>query len=128
MDMKKIISFIIASFFLVVLFSSHLNLKESNAVIKKNLGGTTTKERDVREIAFNQLTSEDRDRIIGAWENSKLSKIILKEGMGNINDKSYIGKEVYVIDFLTTSKSLPNNIIVYIGMDNYNLIGYGYLD
>jgi len=126
--MKKIISFIIASFFLVVLFSSHLNLKESNAVIKKNLGGTTTKERDVREIAFNQLTSEDRDRIIGAWENSKLSKIILKEGMGNINDKSYIGKEVYVIDFLTTSKSLPNNIIVYIGMDNYNLIGYGYLD
>ena len=45
--------------------------------------------------------------------------------MGIINDKSYIGKEVYLIDFPTKSISVP--IIVYASLDDYKIIGYGYV-
>lgn len=48
--------------------------------------------------------------------------------MGNIMDKSYIGKEVYLVDFPTQSKSIPNNMVVYLSIDNNKLLGYGYVD
>lgn len=92
------------------------------------LGKQFAGEQDVREIAYNQLTSKDKERIVGTWKDSKLSKITLKEGMENINDKSYIGKEAYLVDFPTKSKSKPNNMIVYMSIDNHKLIGYGYVD
>ncbi len=47
--------------------------------------------------------------------------------MGNIYDKDYIGKEIYLIDFPTNSNSMPNNMIVYASLD-YKIVGYGYVD
>ena len=41
--------------------------------------------------------------------------------MGILNDKSYIGEEVYLINFQTKSISVPNNIIVYASLDDYRL-------
>lgn len=120
-NMKKIILLIFSSVFLVGLIVACSNPKESIKL-------TTVTEQDVREIAINQLTSENKEIIAGTWQDSKLSKIALNEGMGNVNDKSYIGKEVYLIDFPTKSISIPNNIIVYIGIDNNKLIGYGFVD
>ncbi|MGY0372270.1 hypothetical protein [Clostridium sp. JNZ J1-5] len=92
------------------------------------LGNQFAGERDVREIAYNQLTSKDKERVVGTWRDSKLSKTTLKESMGNIYDKSYIGKEVYLVDFPRKSESKLNNMIVYISIDNYKLIGHGHVD
>ncbi len=96
--------------------------------LKDILGEQFAGKKDIREMAYHELSSKDKERIAGTWKDSKFSKITLREGMGNISDKSYIGKEVYLIDFPTKSKSKPNNIIVYIAMDSYKLLGYGYLD
>ena len=125
--MKKII-FLVTLSVLFVGFITCSSQAKLNSTTKNQSASKTTKEKNIREIAYNQLTAEDKERIAGTWQNSKCSKITLREGMGNINDKSYIGQEVYLIDFPTKSKSLPNNMIVYIGMHNYKLIGYGYVD
>lgn len=119
--MKKIILLIFSSVLLVGLIIACSNPKESIIL-------TTAAEQDVREIALNQMTAEDKEIIEGNWQDSELSKITLNEGMGKVNDKSYIGKEVYVIDFPTNRISFPNNIIVYIGIDNNKLIGYGFVE
>jgi len=128
--LKKINFFIIMLlFFTVLLITSSSIKKESVSVnINKQNIKQSAEEKDVREIAFNQLNSKDKNRVFGTWKNSKLSKITLKENMGNINDKSYIGKEVYLIDIPAKSRSIPNNMIVYVSVDNHKLLGYGYVE
>lgn len=126
--MKKINSLIISLVLSLGLVTACSNTKEANTISNKAPVGTTVKEQNIREEAFNQLISKDKERIDGTWKDSKLSKITLKEGMGNITDKSYIGKEVYLIDFPTQSKSEPNNMIVYLSIDSKKLLGYGYID
>jgi len=97
-------------------------------IFNKESISTTVKEQDIKELAYNQLTSEDKKRVSETWKDSKLSKITLHERMGKINNISYIGKEVYLIDFPTKSNSMPSNMIVYLAIDNNKLIGYGYVD
>ena len=48
--------------------------------------------------------------------------------MGIINDKSYVGKEVYLVDFPTKSISMPNNTIFIVSKDTHKLIGAGYVE
>lgn len=79
-------------------------------------------------MAYNQLSSKDKERIAGTWKDGKLSKEILQERMGGIIDKSYIGKEVYSIEFKTKGNAIPNNMIVFFSIDNIKFIGYGLVD
>lgn len=125
--MKKFI-LIIFSLILFIGLIACSNKKESNSITVKEQSNIIVKERDVREIVWNQLTSKNKDRVKGSWRYGKLSKITLNENMGIINDKSYIGKEVYVIDFPTKNISMPNNMIVFASSDNYKIIGYGYVE
>ncbi|MDP4090940.1 MAG: hypothetical protein Q8930_16955 [Bacillota bacterium] len=116
--MKKIILFFISSVLLLGIFIACSNTHN------KQISGLTVNGQDIREIAFNQLTSNDKERLLGTWKEGKISKIILKEGTADINDKSYIGKEVYSIIFTTKEISRPNYIGVLLDKDNYKLIGY----
>ncbi len=126
--MKKIVLLIISALLTLGLFTACSSEKATSNTTNNEQVSSTVKEKDPREIAFNQLNSNDKERIGANLKDSKLSKITLKENMGNINDKAYIGKKVYLIDFPTQSKSVPNNIIVYLSIDNNKLIGYGYVD
>lgn len=38
------------------------------------------------------------------------------------------GKEIYLIDFPTKSKSIPNNMIVYADVNTFDYIGNGLVD
>ena len=125
--MKRIILLILSTTLILGLFTACSSPKESILTNNEPIS-TIVKEQDIREVAYNQLTSKDKERVAGNWKDSKLSKITLKKGIGNITDNSYIGKEVYLIDFTTKELSLNNNIIVFLGMDNNKLIGYGYID
>lgn len=126
--MKKINLLIISLVLSLGLFTACSSLEEANIVINKEPISTIVKEQDIKELAYNQLTSEDKERVSETWKDSKLSKITLHERMGRINNISYIGKEVYLIDFPTKSNSMPSNMIVYLAIDNNKLIGYGYVD
>lgn len=87
------------------------------------------KKDDVREIVWKQLSSEQTELIDGTWTDGKVSKVTLNENMmAQVDDKSYEGKEVYVIDFPTKNKSIPNNMIVYADIDTFDYIGNGLVD
>lgn len=126
--MKNIILPIVSLVISLVLITGCSAVKNENVISNKEQANFTVKEQDIRELAYNQLTSGDKERIARTWKDSKLSKITLREGMGNITDKSYMGKEVYLVDFPTESNSIPNNIIVYLSIDSNKLLGYGFVE
>ncbi|WP_400247671.1 hypothetical protein AB3U99_11355 [Niallia sp. JL1B1071] len=87
------------------------------------------KKGDAREMVWKQLSVEQKLWINGTWEDGKISKITLTENMmSQIDDKSYEGKEVYLLDFPTKSKSIPNNMIVYADINTFAYIGDGLVD
>lgn len=88
-----------------------------------------TSNKDVREVVWGQLSAEQQARINGTWADGTVSKVTLNESsMILIKDKSYQGKEVYLIDFPTKTMSVPNNMIVYADLDTFNYIGSGLVD
>ena len=106
--------------------SKELSNNKQSIVNKENNDNST---KDVREVVWSQLSSTDKDRIKGNWKDAKVSKIVLTKDMMNlIKDKSYAGKEVYVLDFPTTSVSMPNNMIVYADIATFDFIGHGMVD
>lgn len=125
--MKKIILIIFSTFLLLGLIGCS-NQQKSQDENAKQPSNVTVKKQDVREVVWNQLNAQDKEHIKGTWNDFKVSKITVTENMGRIEDKSYIGKEVYLIDFQTDSISKPNNRIVYASLDDYKLIGYGYVN
>lgn len=126
--MKNIILPIVSLVISLVLITGCSAVKNTNVISNKEQANFTVKEQDIRELAYNQLTSGNKERIARTWKDSKLSKITLREGMGNITDKSYMGKEVYLVDFPTESNSIPNNMIVYLSIDSNKLLGYGFVE
>ena len=131
--MKKL-GIVFATLVLALVVSGCSNQEESNSVKCTPTSDVTLKEqsnktaRDVREVVWDQLTSESKERVEGNWQASNSNKMTLTESMGIINDKSYIGKEVYLVDFQTKGISIPNNMIVYASLDDYKIVGYGYVD
>lgn len=84
-----------------------------------------TEKIDVREAVWNQLTPKEKKQV-RTWQDSKIEKVFLDEGSAIFCDKSYIGKEVYLIEFKVTDKTAPQSILVkYASMDNHKLIGFG---
>ncbi len=87
------------------------------------------KKGDVREMVWKQLSAEQKLWINGTWEDGEISKITLTENMmSQVDDKSYEGKEVYLLDFPTKSKSIPNNMIIYADINTFAYIGDGLVD
>lgn len=85
-------------------------------------------ESDVREDVWNQLDDATKEQIKGTWEEGTVTKTILAEKMGIITDKTFIGKEVYAVDFITKSLAIPNNRIYFASKDNHKIIGRGLVD
>lgn len=126
--MKKIISFLILFVVSVGLIGcSEKNETRGNLPSDEQVETQVTNE--IVKIVYNQLPKEQKEEINFDNEQINIDKIILKENMGNISDKSYIEKEVYVINFTIKDKNTtPNNRIIYATLDEYNVIGYGYVD
>jgi hypothetical protein len=125
-DIKKIILLMTSLLLLSSIFTGCSSQDVSSST--RNQTNLSEASDDIRQLAFEQLASEDKDSIKGTCRDSKLSTITLNENMGIINDKSYIGKEVYLVNFPTKSKSMPNNTIFYISKDTHKLIGAGYVE
>lgn len=134
--MKKMALFILSMSLLLGLTAACSNERvqsnnNSEKVVKssKEQREKTDKKDDVREIVWNQLSSEQKEWIAGTWKDGKVSKITMnKNMMSHVDDQSYEGKEVYLIDFPTKSKSIPNNMIIYADIKTFDYIGYGLVD
>ncbi|UOQ49609.1 hypothetical protein MUN88_05880 [Gracilibacillus caseinilyticus] len=87
------------------------------------------KQTDMREIVWKQLSEEQRQWVNGSWKDAKVSKVTLKSYMVVQSvDPSHFGKEVFVLDFPTKNKSIPNNMIIYADIDTYEYISSGLVD
>ena len=83
---------------------------------------------DIVKIVYNQLNKEMKEEINIVNGKTTINKIVL-EDMGDIFDESFIGKEVYIVEFtIKDEKVVPNNRIVYVTPDEYKVIGYGCVD
>ncbi|WP_226669625.1 hypothetical protein [Metabacillus litoralis] len=94
------------------------NVKEKNS--------DETLVLDVREDIWNQLTENHKKHIQGTWKDASYQKIILRETMGNITDKTFIGKEVFILDFPSKDNPTLGGVTVYADLKTHKLIGYGY--
>lgn len=117
--------------FILVLISGVTACSDNG--VKSNTQSNTKvinpEKADVREVVWQQLSAEDKNRIDGSWNDGKVSKISLRKDMMQlVDDQSYAGKEVYIIDFPTTDISRPNNILVYADVKTLHVIGYGLVD
>lgn len=84
---------------------------------------------DIREVVWNQLSEEDKNRIDGNYETGKVSEVFLREGRGVESElKRYEGTKVLAIDFPVKGNMFPNNTIVYVDKLTIQYIGHGIVD
>lgn len=127
--MKKNILIILSAILLIAAglfyYSNHIEEKVVNN--EKQSAGEEAAKKDVREVVWEQLPAGQKERIDGTWKDGKVSKVTLNENsmMSPTVDKSYIGKEVYLVEFPTKD---INGIPVYVDMNTFDIIGYGLVD
>ena len=128
--MKKAICFLILCI-ISFSFGGCLRAKETenNLLSKEQLKKQLT-SNEIIEIVYNQLPKEQKEDIDSDLKEAKISKIILRDSMGGgTYFKFYIGKEVYDIEFKRKAKNVqPDNKTVFASIEDYKLIGYGYVD
>jgi len=132
--LKKPILFILSSCLLLGLFAcSNQNKQVKNSddqnIVNNEQVNEENNEKDVRKVVWEQLTVKQKEWIDGTWKDGKVSKVIMDEyTIIDIDDKSYEGKEVYLIDFPTKNLGSPNNVIIYADVNTFEYIGNGLLD
>ncbi|MEY8345762.1 hypothetical protein [Niallia circulans] len=133
--MKKTVLFIISTCHLFGLFACSNQNKQADdhddqKIVSNNEQVNEKKnKKDVRQVVWEQLSLEQKELIDCTWKNGKVSKITLNDNMmTQVEAKSYVGKEVYLIDFPTKNKSIPNNIIIYADLITFDYIGNGLVD
>ncbi|MGG2027996.1 hypothetical protein AB1282_20045 [Gottfriedia sp. S16(2024)] len=83
---------------------------------------------DVSESVWDQLTSKDKNHIQGDWKKARVQQIILRDSMGMITDKKFIGKEVFIVNYPSNDNPTIGDFVVYADLKSHKLIGYGYRD
>ncbi|MGB7998503.1 MAG: hypothetical protein WCF60_00165 [Anaerobacillus sp.] len=97
-----------------------------------NVKNAVSSNKDVREVVYGQLPSDQKDLIDGRWEEGAVSTVKLKNSMvapahsSDLNE--LIGKEVYAIEFPIMSKTSLSNIVVFAEMKTNHYIGNGLVD
>lgn len=92
------------------------------------LAGAVVPEVDIRKTVYDQMDPKDRNRMREGWEDARVTSIILTEGMAGMSDPSYIGKEVFVVDFRVKTMSIPDNMIFFASKSDGRIIGIGLVD
>lgn len=109
--------------------SNHLKAVEAadnlNNIVDAN--ESTELEKDIREVAFNQLSDEQKSFIQGSWEEATVENVVVEESGFELLDSSYLGKEVIAVNFVTAPYSEPGMMMVLLSEDTQQLIGYGLL-
>lgn len=113
----------------IVISLSLISFSNQSKALSNNKQSTVL-SKDVREVVWSQLPTVDKDRIKGTWKDAKVvSKSVLTKDMAiGVEEKSYIGKEVYSIIFPTTFIGKPNIMLVYADAATYAFIGKGLVE
>lgn len=122
--MKKILS-ILMSFCIVfsLISCAKQNIPENNKTNEKLIS------KENLEKIYNELPENIKKEIDFNYDNIDVSNVILEKDMGFISDNTYLGKEVYKVNFVIRDKNIqPNERIVFVTTEEFNYIGEGYID
>ena len=100
----------------------------NNKQITEEQNTEVSKNEDVREVVWQQLSSEQQAQVDGTWEDATVSKATLTGVMMiGVEDKTYEGKEAYMIAFPVENASIEN-MLALADMDTLALIGFAPVD
>ena len=100
----------------------------NNKQITEELNTEVSKNEDVREVVWEQFSSEQQAQVDGTWEDATVSKATLTGVMMiGVEDKTYEGKEAYMIAFPVENASIEN-MLALADMDTLALIGFAPVD
>lgn len=132
LEVKTVVKKLTLIIFTSILLSFVLNGCQQQASNNRNehnvKKANETQSLDVREVVWNQLTKKEKEHIVGTWKDARVRKITLRETMGNFKDKTYIGKEVYLVVFPSNDNPSLGDIGVYADIKSHHLIGIGLRD
>jgi hypothetical protein len=126
--MKKFTLIVLSAILLSFILNAcqHQSSNNRKLVKEKEARSNETQTSDVRESVWNQLTEKEKEHIEGTWKKASVQKIILRQSMGNIKDKTFIGKEVYIVDYPSNDNPSLGGVAVYADIKSHRVIGYGY--
>jgi len=104
--------------------------EEKTAIGEKQSNTEKPAKKDVREVVWGQLSTRQKEEIVGTWSDGKASKTTLSEGsvISMVGDKSYAGQEVYLISFPSKLNYTIGDVMVYADVSTFDIIGYGLRD
>ncbi|WP_223702227.1 hypothetical protein [Sutcliffiella deserti] len=77
----------------------------------------------IEMIAFNELTSEERERILVSPKDSSVRELTVSEELGKQLGANLVGKKLYMVTFNHTETVTSGNLIVYVDMENEEVVG-----
>ncbi|WP_316571777.1 hypothetical protein [Neobacillus sp. YIM B06451] len=87
---------------------------------------STQKVMDVREVAWNSLSNNEREEVIGGWKDAEVNTIIVDDRRFGLNDATYIGKEVTMVTFRSKKSEVLGNISKLVDENTQKVIGGAY--
>ncbi|MGG2134631.1 hypothetical protein AB1284_25515 [Bacillus sp. S2(2024)] len=85
---------------------------------------TSDSEMQFKKSVWDQLTESQKNEVIGGWRKAEVHKVVLTEKkMLGIKDKSYLNKEVYLINFKSKKSHILGDLGVYVEMETEKIIG-----
>ncbi|SDZ30697.1 MULTISPECIES: hypothetical protein [Bacillus] len=80
-------------------------------------------EKSIKKAVWNQLSNQEKQYIIGDWENATMTKTTFHKHNSHQSNEEYEGKTVYLVHF-PSDTSAPKNVEVYVDIDTNEIVGY----
>lgn len=122
---KKLVAILVLGVISVGLVGCTKNPTEVKNTISNEIEEKTKTSDGIIEFVYNQLYRDLQDSISFDLKESNINKTILDDGVGEILDKSYVGKEVYSIEFPKKDKRAElMGKVVYASVNDKKVVGY----
>ncbi|WP_459501650.1 hypothetical protein [Bacillus sp. C1] len=115
--MKNIFYLWIAMLFTLFICSGCM----SSNLLENNLSQMYEAEKTVKKEVWNQLSNQEKQHIIGAWEHATMTKTVLHKYNSHETNEAYEGETVYLVHFPSDTAEHLN---VYVDIETNEIIGY----
>ncbi|KAA0790930.1 hypothetical protein EXW45_26175 [Bacillus wiedmannii] len=117
--MKNILQQFIIILFVCFTFTGCIDTNNSKDISYQN----QETEKGIKKAVWNQLSNQEKQYIIGDWENATMIKTILHKHNSRQFNEEYEGRSVYLVHF-PSDTSYSKNVEVYVDIDTNKIVGY----
>lgn len=122
---KRLVAILVLGVISAGLVGCTENSTTGNNTISNEIEKKTKTSDEIIEFVYNQLYRDLQDSIDFDLKETNINKTNLDDGVGEILDRSYVGKEVYSIEFPKKDKKAePMGKVVYASVNDKKVVGY----